>query len=158
MGRAIAVMAGLVALGWGIPLLLYSTLPPLRKRSSTWVDVGEVTRLAVNQPQELGVVVTRADGWRTITTVKSVWAYRTSATDVVAYASPCPHLGCAYAWNAEAERFLCPCHGSVFALDGRVLAGPAPRPLDRLDVKVENGHLLVLPQEFRAGVAHKIPT
>jgi len=46
---------------------------------------------------------------------------------------------------------------SVFALDGAVLSGPAPRPLDALDVRVENGRLFVLPQEFKAGVATKIP-
>jgi len=46
---------------------------------------------------------------------------------------------------------------SVFALDGTVLNGPAPRPLDALDVRVENGRLSVLLQEFTAGVATKIP-
>jgi len=157
MGRAIVLMAGLVALGWAIPLMLYSVLPSLRRRSSAWVNVGEVRRLSVSQPQELEMVVTRSDGWRTITTVKSLWAYRTSATEVVAYASMCPHLGCAYAWNTASGRFICPCHDSVFALDGHVLAGPAPRPLDRLEAKVEKGHLFVLPQEFRAGVNQRIP-
>ncbi len=47
----------------------------------------------------------------------------------------CTHLGCAYKpYGPPDEDFSvvhahCPCHGSVFARDGRVLGGPAPRPL-----------------------------
>jgi menaquinol-cytochrome c reductase iron-sulfur subunit len=38
---------------------------------------------------------------------------------------------------------LCPCHSSVFSVDGAVISGPAPRPLDRYETKVENGKLLL---------------
>jgi cytochrome b6-f complex iron-sulfur subunit len=47
----------------------------------------------------------------------------------------CTHLGCAYKpYGLPDDGFPvvhahCPCHGSVFARDGRVLGGPAPRPL-----------------------------
>jgi nitrite reductase/ring-hydroxylating ferredoxin subunit len=33
----------------------------------------------------------------------------------------------------------CPCHGSVYAADGRVLSGPAPRSLDTLPMQVQGG-------------------
>ena len=46
----------------------------------------------------------------------------------------CPHLGCLYDWQANAGRFECPCHGSVFAKDGKALGGPAARNLDRMMV------------------------
>jgi Rieske Fe-S protein len=45
----------------------------------------------------------------------------------------------------------------VFTLSGDVVAGPSPRPLDRLEVKVEDGRLLILPQDFKSGVRQKIP-
>ena len=48
----------------------------------------------------------------------------------------CTHLGCLPKWNDLEERFLCPCHGSQFALDGKYLAGPAPRSLDRFETTV----------------------
>jgi cytochrome b6-f complex iron-sulfur subunit len=49
-----------------------------------------------------------------------------------ALAITCPHLGCSYAFDDGKQHFLCPCHGSEFALDGRVLKGPATSPLSHL--------------------------
>ena len=37
----------------------------------------------------------------------------------------CPHLGCALKWNRQEHSWDCPCHGSRFAEDGRVLDNPA---------------------------------
>lgn len=44
-----------------------------------------------------------------------------------AISAVCTHLGCIV--TRDARGFVCPCHGSVFAADGAVLAGPAPAPL-----------------------------
>ena len=49
-----------------------------------------------------------------------------------AFAITCPHLGCSYDFDTGKKHFLCPCHGSEFALDGRVLHGPATAPLSHL--------------------------
>lgn len=49
-----------------------------------------------------------------------------------AFAITCPHLGCSYAFDDGKQHFACPCHGSEFALDGRVLHGPATSPLSHL--------------------------
>jgi cytochrome b6-f complex iron-sulfur subunit len=51
----------------------------------------------------------------------------------------CTHLGCSVPWVAEEKRFACPCHASAFDITGQVLSPPAPRPLDLLQVRVENG-------------------
>ena len=42
----------------------------------------------------------------------------------------CPHLKCHVAWNGEAKTWDCPCHGSRFHCDGRVLEGPAKSALE----------------------------
>lgn len=41
----------------------------------------------------------------------------------------CTHLGCVVPFDHAAEKFICPCHGSAFTIDGDVLNPPAPRPL-----------------------------
>lgn len=51
----------------------------------------------------------------------------------------CTHLGCTVPWRPESGRFECPCHASVFDITGHVLSPPAPRPLDLLQVRIENG-------------------
>jgi cytochrome b6-f complex iron-sulfur subunit len=48
----------------------------------------------------------------------------------------CTHMGCIpYLDNVE-QLFRCPCHGSVFTLEGDVVKGPAPEPLYRASITV----------------------
>lgn len=56
----------------------------------------------------------------------------------------CTHLGCLYNWNTQENKFICPCHGSQFQLDGEYIQGPAPRSLDRFALQVvdEQGNVL----------------
>jgi Rieske Fe-S protein len=61
----------------------------------------------------------------------------------VAVSTRCAHLGCPVRYVQAAERFICPCHGGVYAFDGKVDGGPPVRPLDRFETKVENGRVLV---------------
>jgi Rieske Fe-S protein len=49
-----------------------------------------------------------------------------------AFAITCPHLGCSYDFDDGKQHFVCPCHGSEFALDGSVIHGPATAPLSHL--------------------------
>jgi Rieske Fe-S protein len=61
----------------------------------------------------------------------------------VAISTRCAHLGCPVRYVQAAQRFICPCHGGVYAFDGKVDGGPPVRPLDRFKTKVENGRVLV---------------
>ena len=51
----------------------------------------------------------------------------------------CTHLGCTVPWSEAEQRFVCPCHASTFDITGQVSGPPAPRPLDLLEVRIENG-------------------
>lgn len=53
----------------------------------------------------------------------------------VAASATCTHEGCAL--NYDAGRFVCPCHGALFDLDGSVLGGPTPIPLPTRPAVVE---------------------
>ncbi len=72
-----------------------------------------------------------------------VWVVRGDG-GIFAIVARCSHLGCRPNWFAEERRFKCPCHGSNFDAEGRVIAGPAPRPLKRAAVSLTpEGQILV---------------
>lgn len=151
-----AAAAGLIGLGLGIPLVGYLLGPAFKRREQTWVDVGDAHGLKAEDPTQLNYVSTAKDGWMESKVEKAVWAVKQSGGDVTVFSPMCTHLGCGYRWDAGEKKFLCPCHGSVYNVKGEVLAGPAPRPLDTLPAKVENGRLLVMYKEFRSGLAKKV--
>ena len=64
-----------------------------------------------------------------------------SAT-LVAVNPVCPHAGCTVSWQVDKTRFVCPCHGSEFAVDRAVARGPAREPLGEYTVKVEGEQIL----------------
>lgn len=56
----------------------------------------------------------------------------------------CTHLGCLTAYKPDLGIIACPCHGSKFSKDGTKIAGPAPKPLPRLRMWLnEDGELMV---------------
>ncbi len=56
----------------------------------------------------------------------------------VALSRQCTHLGCTVPWDSEKRQFICPCHASVFDIQGHVIHSPASRPLDRFNLTIEN--------------------
>lgn len=120
--------------------LLYS--PPERKQPE-WVGAGDTNQFGLNEPAQVFFRRNRADAWRVVSEKDTAWVVRTSPAELVAFSPWCTHLGCAYHWDPLQRQFLCPCHGSVFAIDGKVVAGPAPRALDRYETKTEGGELML---------------
>jgi rieske iron-sulfur protein len=69
-----------------------------------------------------------------------------SAAGAVAYSAVCTHQGCAVnMWSKDLDAFVCSCHGSVYdpRNGAEVLAGPAPRPLPSLALKLADGAVAV---------------
>ncbi len=57
--------------------------------------------------------------------------------------------------SEKKQQFICPCHTAVFALDGARISGPAPRAMDDLESKIDNGMLKVRYQYFRQLISKK---
>lgn len=127
------------ALAWpAVAYLLFSTR---EDQGNEWMEVGDISDLKVNNPEEFVFERTRPDGWRMKTEEVAAWVVKTPQEEIVAFAPMCTHLACAYHWEEERERFLCPCHETFFSVEGAVLNGPAPRPLDRYRVRIEGKRL-----------------
>jgi menaquinol-cytochrome c reductase iron-sulfur subunit len=129
----------------GLPAIAYLFLPPKAKQENNWVEIGDITKLPANDPVELTFRRTRVDGWKITSEKSTTWVVKHSDNQVVAFGPACTHLGCAYHWEEGKNEFLCPCHASLFAVDGKVVSGPAPRPLDRFETRIEGTRLLVGP-------------
>jgi cytochrome b6-f complex iron-sulfur subunit len=71
------------------------------------------------------------------------WVIRTSSGDLIALSATCTHLRCILQWDKESGRLVCPCHAGAFDLNGNVVAGPPPRPLQSLKVDTRGGIVYV---------------
>ena len=75
---------------------------------------------------------------------RQIWVVR-NERGLYVMISICRHLGCTPNWFLDKNAFLCPCHGSIFSIEGNVLGGPSPRLLWRAAVKIDptDGQIIV---------------
>jgi cytochrome b6-f complex iron-sulfur subunit len=72
-----------------------------------------------------------------------IWVDRTPDRLFIIYAR-CTHLGCTPDWKPSEDKFKCPCHGSGYDDEGINFEGPAPRPMDRAEIKIApDGQIVV---------------
>ncbi len=138
---AIYILGAIIAVAMAIPTIMYLLIPPRARKRTAWIDAGDISQLKTGEPVELTFQQDRLDGWKVETVKKTAWVVKESNNQIVAFGPQCTHLACAYHWDTPSDKFVCPCHGSEFSIDGKVLAGPAARPLDRYATKIENNRL-----------------
>ncbi|MEK7803282.1 MAG: ubiquinol-cytochrome c reductase iron-sulfur subunit [Deltaproteobacteria bacterium] len=63
--------------------------------------------------------------------------------DFVAFSRKCTDLGCLVSWDKSRQQFICPCHQGVYDKNGKNIAGPPPRPLDRFGVTKKGENLYI---------------
>jgi len=70
---------------------------------------------------------------------------RTASGKLAAFSQKCTHLSCAVYYSKKNNRLECPCHEGYFSIDdGRVLQGPPPRPLPRIEIEQRGDQLVAL--------------
>jgi succinate dehydrogenase / fumarate reductase iron-sulfur subunit len=117
--------------------------PTLQTKPRHWVDAGRLNTLPIGSITSALLQYSRKQGFHSEKVRQPVLVRRSSEKDFVCFSNSCPHLGCAVSWDKATERFKCACHGGAFDKEGNVLAGPPPRPLERLNWKAEGGILKV---------------
>lgn len=162
-----------------VPGVRYLSIP-LRRTTSKAIRQ-RIARLS-DLPHEEPVLRAVTGGFRDAWTVHQqqrlgqVWLVRRSPPDVSAeetqveaFTSVCPHLGCAVQRNAQSAGFVCPCHNAVFDARGNPLSdkelgykNPTPRGLDTLecqivqDAQTQEWWVEVTYQRFEYGTTKKI--
>lgn len=138
-GSLAAMAAGLLA-GYGaLAALALRYLYPAKPVSKRWIYVTQLSRMKRDE-----TLVFRTPTGETVNVTRK--AEGGTASDFVALSSVCPHLGCQVHWEAQNERYFCPCHNGVFDPAGVGVSGPpgdAGQSLARYDLKVDGGLLYV---------------
>jgi len=79
----------------------------------------------------------KGDAYYIITTPDGIKDFSINAT--------CTHLGCVVPWVRSANKFCCPCHGSQYDENGKVVRGPAPLSLALAHTSIVEGNIAVSP-------------
>jgi quinol---cytochrome c reductase iron-sulfur subunit len=70
---------------------------------------------------------------------------------ILCYSKICTHVGCPISlWEQQTHHLLCPCHQSTFDLAdaGKVVFGPAARPLPQLPIAIDAEGYIVAQRDF----------
>jgi Rieske Fe-S protein len=133
---------------------LYPVLARTTERS--WSDVGKVDEFQnITAPVQKLVTIEQRDGWRKTIKQQPVYIAKDAQGALIVLSAVCTHLGCSVRWVDAQNKFVCPCHGGMFAGDGKLLGGPPPRSLDQLETKVEDGVLKTQYEFFRPLIRSK---
>lgn len=76
-------------------------------------------------------------------TIVSFVFLKKDGDELTAFSPLCTHLGCLVKWNNIEKEFVCVCHGGKFDMDGKVIAGPPPKPLERLPLDIRDGKVYI---------------
>ncbi len=137
-------LSGVLGVAVGVPIVGFLVAPLLRKVPAQWQPVGPVDNFKVGETVQITLRDPSPLPWAGVTARAAAWLRRETQQDFVCFSVNCTHLGCPVRWLSDANLFMCPCHGGVFYQDGKVAAGPPPRPLTRYSVRVRGGQVEVL--------------
>ncbi len=118
---------------------------PLAERvRRQWRDVGSAGGFEKGKTVEVKFEDASSVPWAGVTGQTAAWLRYNDDGKFTAFSINCTHLGCPVRWIAQADLFMCPCHGGVYYKDGTVAAGPPPKALTQYPVRVQNGQVQIL--------------
>jgi menaquinol-cytochrome c reductase iron-sulfur subunit len=132
-----AIPAAVVA----VPILSALLGPLLQRQKQEWRRVAALDDIPVGQTKLITYLNADPLPWAGTTAKAAAWLRRESEDRLVAFSAHCSHLGCPVRWEDKAQLFMCPCHGGVYYKDGTVAAGPPPKPLTTIEVRINKGNV-----------------
>ena len=141
----VTFLGGIIATVIGLPAIGYLLSPSLRNAASVspdeWVPLGSVEDLVVGEPRLFSFTRTQRVGWETTAQSYGIYVVRKPGDRFDVFSNVCTHLSCRVSWQEDLNEYLCPCHDGHFDVDGSIISGPQPRPLDRFEHRVTEGTL-----------------
>jgi menaquinol-cytochrome c reductase iron-sulfur subunit len=137
LGTVMGVIIGLPAIG-------YILAPAMKKvASEAWIPAGPLENYPVGVPTLFNFTRSKVNGWEKTTNSYGVFINRGDGDSILALSSTCTHLACRVSWKPEENWYACPCHAGYFDIEGNVIDGPPPRPMDPYETKIEEGTLFI---------------
>lgn len=139
-----AILGTVMAATIGLPAIGYILAPAMKKQASeAWIPTGPVESYPVGEPTLFNFTRSKINGWEKTTNSYGVYIVRGENDEILALSNTCTHLSCRVTWKPEEDWYACPCHAGYFDIQGEVVEGPPPRPLDEYETKVEEGTLYI---------------
>jgi menaquinol-cytochrome c reductase iron-sulfur subunit len=151
LGYFIGGISGVIGVVVASPVIGYFLSPAWKKKAPLFTVIASVNEIPIGQPTFVTYEERIRDGWYITTLSKGVWLVNKDGKELTVFDPRCTHLNCPYYWDKEKQIFHCPCHDGRFDIDGNVIGGPPPRPLDRLEFTIEGGNVLVSDRIIRGG-------
>ncbi len=139
-GLLVATGSALIGGAVGLPALIAALSPAWQPATEDWRPLGPLERFPIATMTPSVIVLDHAD-WPRRVGEQAAFVWRPSTEEIIVYSRSCTDLGCPLEYEAKSSCFLCPCHGGIFAQDGRRLAGPPKSPMLRYANRVHQGIL-----------------
>lgn len=113
------------------PVLRYLVPPKFRPSGDTTVSAGKLEELALNSAKIFPFGT------------KPAILIHTPSDEYKAFSAVCTHLNCTVQYDDKTNIIICACHNGRYGLDGRVISGPPPKPLEEYKVVLRSNDIIV---------------
>jgi len=128
----------------GIPAIGYLVSPAAKtQKSEAKISLGPLENYQVGTPTLFSFTRSKINGWEKTVNSYGVFVLRKEGDQVKVFSNICTHLSCRVSWKEDSSEYICPCHDAQFDIEGRVLGGPPPAPLNEYPVEIEEGNIFI---------------
>jgi Rieske Fe-S protein len=113
------------------PVIRFMNPPHISEAAVNEVEAGKVTDLKPNS----GKIVKFGN--------KPALLVRVSDTEWKAFSAVCTHLNCTVQYQESSRQIWCACHNGTYDLNGRVVSGPPPNPLEEFAVRLRGDEVVI---------------